>query len=105
MTKRGRPTKKAQADRRLTNVAMQILQHTSALCELMRDPLACSLEQARDRIQEFNDSWLKTGEGSLLPCSGELADRESCLNDVDVMQCVLNAIDMRLEQVEREDSR
>lgn len=77
----------------------EILSLTSRLTLLLRDASAHSMEDACDRLIEFKDAWLKSGEGDVLPCSGENADVDGTLCDLDVIQFVINALEMKIENV------
>lgn len=95
--RKGRPTRKQQRERDWTSVAKQILHHTSMLAYLLRDPAAASLEQVLGRMRAFRDAWVKTGEGDVLPASGENADLESTLCDVDVFEAVIDLVEQKLK--------
>lgn len=96
-----RPTKKQLQERRWTNVAQQILHHTSMLAYLTRDALPESLVQARDRMILFRKSWIETGEGDILPASGEDADLDGTLCDVDTFDPIIELLDQKIADAER----
>ncbi len=91
-----RRTKKEIVEGEWTNVAQQILHHTSMLAYLLRDPLAVSLEQVHGRLKRFMEAFLKSGEGDVLPCSGKDADEDGALCDVDVTDAVNEIVYRRL---------
>lgn len=98
-----RRTKIQKSRGQWTQVAQEILRHTSALCILLRDSLDESLHQVRQRLVEFQDAWVKSGEGDVLPTSGKNSDELGLLCDVDIIQFVVDMIDMRLDQMEKEN--
>lgn len=48
-------------------------------------------------MKEFRDAWVKSGEGDILPASGEHADLVGVLSDVDVFDPVIELLEQRLE--------
>jgi hypothetical protein len=97
-----RRTKKQMTEGKWTNVAQQILQHTSALALMLRDPLQVSLEQAQERMIAFREAFIKTGEGDVLPCSGENADIDGALCDVDTFNVVIDLLSDKIRDLECE---
>lgn len=93
--------KRAHKDRRWTDDARAIMSAASALALAVRNSSDGGLEQARDRLQEFNDAWLKSGEGSLLPCSGKTADQDGTLCDVDIFEPLLDVLNTRIDDARR----
>ena len=77
------------------NDVQQILHHASRLTFILRDSSQDDLRAAETALCDFIESWVKTGEGACLPDDPK---DESCLSDVDVMDCVLEAVRMRIEE-------